>query len=103
MNPPSTTPPHRPPPDRNWRFIVLTLFAVGVVGFTAAAQFKREPKGAVARSYGAYHEAAGTSERALFVIDGTGTIRWSYKSPMGVNPGADGILEALDALSGVKA
>ena len=62
-----------------------------------------EPKGAVARSYGAYREQDGTSERALFVIDGTGTIRWSYKSPVGVNPGADGILEALESMSGVKA
>lgn len=57
-----------------------------------------EPKGAVARSYGAYHSGSGTSERALFVLDGDGVIRWSYLSPMGVNPGADGILEALEGL-----
>ena len=57
-----------------------------------------EPKGAVARSYGAYRDPDGTSERALFVIDGKGVIRWSYLSPIGVNPGADGILEALEAL-----
>ena len=37
-------------------------------------------------------------ERALFVIDGDGVIRWSYVSPIGVNPGADGILAALEAL-----
>ena len=37
-------------------------------------------------------------ERALFVIDGDGVIRWSYVSPVGVNPGADGILAALEAL-----
>ena len=57
-----------------------------------------EPKGAVARSYGAYRDADGTSERALFVIDAGGVIRWSYLSPIGVNPGADGIVEALEAL-----
>jgi peroxiredoxin len=57
-----------------------------------------EPKGAVARQYGVYQEHEGTSGRALFVIDGEGTIRWSYLSPPGVNPGADGILEALEAL-----
>jgi peroxiredoxin len=57
-----------------------------------------EPKGAVARQYGVYHDAAGTSERALFVIDPAGVIRWSYLSPMGVNPGADGILRALEGL-----
>jgi peroxiredoxin len=58
-----------------------------------------EPKGAVSRQYGAYHDGDGTSERALFVIDGAGIIRWSYLSPMGVNPGADGILEALEDLA----
>jgi peroxiredoxin len=57
-----------------------------------------EPKGEVARRYGVYHQEDGTSERALFVIDGEGTIRWSYLSPMGVNPGADGILDALEQL-----
>lgn len=57
-----------------------------------------EPKGAVARLYGAYRSGEGLSERALFVIDGDGVIRWSYLSPIGVNPGADGILEALEGL-----
>jgi peroxiredoxin len=57
-----------------------------------------EPKGAVARSYGAYRAKEGVSERALFVIDSQGTIHWSYLSPVGVNPGADGILEALESL-----
>src|SRR4051794_28713746 len=58
-----------------------------------------EPKGAVARKYGVYRDADGTTERALFVIDGDGVIRWSYVSPVGVNPGADGILRALEELS----
>jgi peroxiredoxin len=57
------------------------------------------PKGAVARSYGAYREDDGVCERALFVIDGNGVIHWSYLSPIAVNPGADGILEALEQLS----
>ena len=59
-----------------------------------------EPKGAVARMFGAYRANDGTSERALFVIDAKGMIRWSYCSPIEVNPGADGILEALEALAG---
>jgi peroxiredoxin len=54
-----------------------------------------EPKGAVARSYGVYNEKNGEAERALFVIDPEGVIRWSYVSPVGINPGADGILKAL--------
>lgn len=57
-----------------------------------------EPKGAVARSYGVYRGEDGISERALFVIDAQGVIRWSFVSPLGINPGADGILEALDSL-----
>ena len=57
-----------------------------------------EPKGDVSRAYGAYRTKEGHSERALFVIDGEGIIRWSYCSPVGVNPGADGILEALEAM-----
>jgi hypothetical protein len=34
----------------------------------------------------------------LFVIDPGGVIRWSYVSPVGINPGADGILKALAAM-----
>lgn len=57
-----------------------------------------EPKGAVARTYGSYREHDGFAQRALFVIDADGTIQWSYCSPVGVNPGADGILSALESL-----
>ena len=57
-----------------------------------------EPKGAVARDYGVYLSNYGTTARALFVLDEAGVIRWSYVSPVGVNPGADGILEALESL-----
>ena len=62
-----------------------------------------EPKGRVARLYGVYNEADGLSKRALFVIDANGVIRWSYLSPDAVNPGADGILTALEALAGDQA
>jgi len=61
-----------------------------------------EPKGAVARLYGVYREADGTTERALFVISAEGIIHWSYVSPVGVNPGADGILSALEELQDKK-
>jgi peroxiredoxin len=57
-----------------------------------------EPKGTVARAYGSYEQHEGVAERSLFVIDGAGVIQWSYLSPMGVNPGADGILTALEGL-----
>jgi peroxiredoxin len=71
--------------DRKLRFGLLSDF---------------EPKGAVSRLYGAYRDEDGTSERALFVIDAGGIIRWSYCSPIGLNPGADGILNALEQLAG---
>jgi peroxiredoxin len=61
-----------------------------------------EPKGVVSRLYGAYRERDGYSERALFVIDKDGVVRWSYCSPVGVNPGADGILAALEALGAAR-
>ncbi len=57
-----------------------------------------EPKGAVARAYGAYDAEHGYCKRALFVIDGNGVIAWSYLSPTAVNPGVDGVLDALEAL-----
>jgi peroxiredoxin len=69
--------------QRNLRFPLLADF---------------EPKGAVARAYGAYREQDGITERALFVIDPRGTIAWSYLSPIGQNPGADGILRALESM-----
>ncbi len=56
------------------------------------------PAGAVAQLYGAYRRADGFSERALFVIDKSGIIAWNYLSPVAVNPGADGILQALEDL-----
>ena|SRR5216683_7770847 len=70
--------------DRNLRFPLLADF---------------EPKGAVSRAYGVYNQQEGTSQRALFVIDGKGIVRWSYVSPDEVNPGADGILQALEDLA----
>jgi peroxiredoxin len=61
-----------------------------------------EPKGAVARLYGVYDEKTGEAGRALFVIDPAGVIRWSYLSPVGINPGADGILKALASMAQPK-
>jgi peroxiredoxin len=69
--------------DRNLHFPLLADF---------------EPKGEVSRAYQAYRDEDGTSERALYVIDADGVVQWSYVSPVGVNPGADGILRALESL-----
>jgi peroxiredoxin len=70
--------------DRNLHFPLLADF---------------EPKGAVAKRYGVYNEKEGQCERALFVINGNGVIEWSYLSPRSVNPGADGILAALEQMN----
>jgi peroxiredoxin len=69
--------------DRNLRFPLLADF---------------EPKGEIARLYNVYRASDGTSERALYVIDADGVVRWSFVSPVGINPGADGILRALENL-----
>jgi peroxiredoxin len=58
-----------------------------------------EPKGGVARLFGVYDESQGTSKRALFVLDEQGLVRWQHVSAPDVNPGADGILNALHRLS----
>lgn len=69
--------------DRKLRFPLLADF---------------HPQGEVARAYNVFREGEGITERALFVIDGEGIVRWSYISPIGINPGADGILTALEDL-----
>jgi peroxiredoxin len=56
-----------------------------------------EPKGAVARQYGVYAEG-GRATRSLFLVDPDGIITWSLVSAAAVNPGADGILDALEEL-----
>jgi peroxiredoxin len=69
--------------DRNLHFPLLADF---------------EPKGEVSRAFQVYRSPEGTSERALYVIDSNGVVYWSYVSPVGINPGADGILRALEGL-----
>jgi peroxiredoxin len=57
-----------------------------------------EPKGRVSRKYGIYQKESGHSGRAIFLIDEEGIIRWSYVSPNSINPGADGVLKALEEM-----
>ncbi len=57
-----------------------------------------EPKGEVAKKYGVYRKKDGIAERALFLLDKDGIIRYSYVSPIGVNPGADGVLKVLESI-----
>jgi peroxiredoxin len=69
--------------DRNIQFPLLSDF---------------HPKGEVSKAYNAYREQDGESERALYVIGPDGKIVWSHISPIGINPGADGVLDALERL-----
>ena len=69
--------------DRKYRFPLLSDF---------------EPKGATASAYGVYRPRDGISERALFVIDDQGVIRWNFVSPIAENPGVDGVLRALESV-----
>jgi len=73
--------------DRNLHFPLLADF---------------EPKGAIAQLYDVYDPVEGECNRALYVIDEEGIIRWTYLSPVGINPGADGIIEALDEMDKKK-
>lgn len=70
--------------DRRLRFPLLSDF---------------HPKGDTAHQYGVYRDEDGVSERALFLIDGNGMVHWSYISPIGVNPGVNGVLTALESLN----
>jgi peroxiredoxin len=67
------------------------------LNFPLLADF--EPKGGISKLYEAFNEKTGECKRALYVIDEKRIIRWSYLSPDAINPGADGILEALEEIS----
>ena len=69
--------------DRKLRFPLLSDF---------------EPTGEGASEYGVYRKRDGVTERALFVLDSDGIIRWSYVSSIGFNSGAEGILKALESI-----
>src|SRR4030095_11787277 len=84
--------------DSKWSH--LAFIEHNKFNFPLLADF--EPKGEAARLYEVYDENKGQCQRALYVIDERGVIRWSYLSPFGINPGADGILNALEELDNVQ-
>jgi len=95
------------PEFKNFDAEVLGVSVDGVWSHIAFARDRKlnfpllsdfEPKGAVSSKYGAFNARIGESARALFVLDKKGIISWSMLSPEGVNPGADGILSALEKL-----
>lgn len=81
--------------DHAWSHIALAHDAR--ITFPLLADF--QPRGAVARAYGAYRVRQGVSARALFIVDRVGIIRFGQHYPDLVNPGVDGILTALEAIA----
>jgi peroxiredoxin len=58
-----------------------------------------EPKGEVARAYGAYIEKIGHSNRSLVLVDEEGTVAWVHESPTPLEiPGANVIFDGLASL-----
>jgi peroxiredoxin len=53
------------------------------------------PKGEVARSYGAYREADGISERALFIVDKQGNLAYKDIHDIGDQPDNEDLFEVL--------
>jgi len=76
----------------NWWSVAAFAKARGIT-FPLLSDF--HPKGAVAAKYGVLRDD-GVAERALFIIDPQGVIRYSYVSPILENPGADRVIEALE-------
>jgi peroxiredoxin len=76
--------------------------AVRGLSFPLLADF--HPKGEVAKRYGVYREADGFSERALYVVDSDGIIRYSHVSPFLHHvPDIYALLVALDEATTLQA
>ena len=57
------------------------------------------PYGEVARTYGVFREKDGISDRAVFLIDKSGTVRWSKVYDIPQQPGNDDVFRALGELA----
>ncbi len=70
-------------------------------GFTIPLMSDGDPKAVVSEMYDVMSNN-GVSERAYFIIDDEGTIRYSYVSPMTKNPGVDRLITALEEIQEEK-
>jgi peroxiredoxin len=76
--------------------------AVRGISFPLLADF--HPKGEVIRGYSVWREQDGYSDRALYVVDGDGVIRYSTVAPyLNFVPDLDELLQAVDEVQGVRA
>jgi peroxiredoxin len=93
----------------------VELIGISVDGSFAHRAFQRqlgidtrllsdfEPKGEVARAYGAYLDGVGTANRSLVLVDRQGTVEWVHEPPSpGEIPGANLIFDALKAHDPVR-
>ena len=56
------------------------------------------PNGEVSKAYGVWSEEWGHGQRALFLLDADGIVRWRTVVPPWVNPGLTEVFAVLDAL-----
>lgn len=70
--------------------------AIGVEGTRLLADFW--PHGGVAQAYGIFREKNGTSERAVFIVDSEGVVRFKKRYPINEAPDIGEILRALEEL-----
>jgi peroxiredoxin len=72
------------------------------IAFPLLADF--HPKGEVIRRYSVWREDEGYSDRALYVVDGDGVIRYSTVAPyLDYVPDLDELLHAVDEAQGIAA
>ncbi len=70
--------------------------SLGGISYPLVADFW--PHGEVARQYGVFSEKAGRSDRALFVVDLRGVLRWIKKYEPGTLPETAELLVELKKL-----
>ena len=69
----------------------------GHLGITFPLLADFEPKGQVARAYGAYIDERGHNQRALVMVGPDLEVKWSFQSPTPLEiPGANLIFDALE-------
>ncbi len=68
----------------------------GDFSFEVASDFW--PHGQMARAFGVFDEVSGTPQRATFVLDDSGVIRWSVINPPGQARDVEDYLRAIGAL-----
>ena len=72
-----------------------TAWAKSLGGFSYDLLSDFEPKGEVARAFGAYRAADGISERALFIVDKEGKIAYKDIHNIADQPDNEDLFDAL--------